>query len=584
MFDLRNFFSASFFCIGLASAATVPTTPHPDWSLIPLRVGGAASLQPMVSGMEFMTDGRLVLAHWGGSRANITGRQYLGRVYIVSGVTGNNPSPTFTTFAQGLQDPMGLCLINNQIYVAGGDTILQLLDANNDGVSDGQRTLLALNPGSVHGRSEWTYGLTYANGTFYTNPSSSVNPGTGDQQSNPNRGVHLAVNGSTGAYQIAAYGFRHPDGLAVGPAASLWTVEVQGEWNPTNKLINIRTGRHYGFKHTPRETWDNLPESPAAVFLPQPDVSYSPAGPLYIPSGLYAGQFFLGDVRWGGIQRAFVEQVNGDYQGCYFVFSGGLEAGVHRMAWGPDGMLYAGMIGATGGDWSFGTQYFGLQKLGYDNPVTPTFEMLAVRSRAGGMEIEFTQPVAAAAELASSYQVQTYYFLPTSAYGGGALGGATLTVGTPQLSADRRSVFLPITGLLARTAAQPQRIVYIRLINVRSQIGNAVPWTPETWYSLNAISTSAPFTPTPIIDPAAHRAELQTKLRCKLEGNQLVVEAPFAGRHEIWVRDMQGRIRANSIGYGRHTHRFTHLALHGLAAIEAQGDGIKLRRTFIFPL
>ena len=74
------------------------------------------------------------------------------------------------------------------------------------------------------------------------------------------------------------------------------------------------------------------------------------------------GQFLMGDVSWGGIQRFFVEKVGNDYQGAGFVFTGGLESGVYRMAQGPDGMLYLGMIG-TSNDWSWNGQYYGLQKI-----------------------------------------------------------------------------------------------------------------------------------------------------------------------------------------------------------------------------
>ena len=55
-----------------------------------------------------------------------------------------------------------------------------------------------------------------------------------------------------------------------------------------------------------------------------------------------------GELAHGGVKRVFVEKVNGAYQGCVFRFIQGLEAGVNRMVYGPDGALYIGGVGSTG--------------------------------------------------------------------------------------------------------------------------------------------------------------------------------------------------------------------------------------------
>ena len=425
------------------------------------------------------------------------------------------------------------------------------------------------------------------------------------QQVNPFRGTSLVVtrgNGIRGNYRINSMGLRHPTGLSFGPEGTVWTCETQGHWIPANKLIQLKTGAYYGFHHTPAETWDNMTETPAAVFLPQDagsggsgtknasgTFSDSPGQPYFLTDGPYAGQFLMGDVSWGGIQRFFTEKVNGDYQGAGFVFTGGLESGAYRIVKGPDGMLYLGMMGAAS-DWSWNGQFYGLQKLKYNG--TPTFEMLAVRSRAAGMEIEFTLPVdTAAAKLASNYTVQTYYYTPTSTYGGsptsntgGANAKTTLTVGTIQLSPDKKSVYLPIaSGLIARTGIQ-QRVVEITLnAGIKSSTGGN-PWTAKAYYTLNSISPSAPFSTSTVIDPKLVRTGMLNQLTYKLQGGNLIVKTPFHGIYDLRLLDARGSVLADAQGRGSEERALPLKNAHGrLVVVEAYGDGVNLRRTLMVP-
>ena len=68
----------------------------------------------------------------------------------------------------------------------------------------------------------------------------------------------------------------------------------------------------------------------------------------------------------GGVKRVFVEEVNGNLQGCVFRFIQGLEAGINRLCWGPDGSLYVGGIGNPGNWGQSGKLYYGLQRLTYN--------------------------------------------------------------------------------------------------------------------------------------------------------------------------------------------------------------------------
>lgn len=614
-----------------AGAATPLETVHPSYTLTSLRPG---NFRPDVGGMAFLSDGRLVVGTWGGTRASCcpnntsivpNGRQYTGKVYVLSGVAAaSGPEDvSVDTIASGLEDLMGLAVVNDVIYVSGGNRILRLNRDGGSGPVTSVDTVFIL-PGTpqssgpeagdslrpVKGRSEWLYGLLYRNGEFHVNPSSMMNNGI--TQVNPWRGRALAVTpgdgivNRRGSFRTVATGFRHATGLASGSEGSVWTNETQGIYAPTNKLIHLKEGAHYGYRHSgiaADSAWNALQETPAAVFLPQEGgggngnknstgvFSNSPGAPLYLTQGPYAGQFLMGDVTWGGIQRFFVEKVNGEWQGAGFAWMGGLESGAFRLLEGPGGDIYVGQIGTTG-DWSWNGQYYGLQRLRYNG--TPTFEMLAVRSRAAGMEVEFTLPVdTAAAKTAANWTVQTYAYNPTSTYGGvkgsGAAALAPLPINGPiQVAPDRKRVYLPLSGLVARASATvagfgTHRIVEITLgAAIRSETAEP-PRTNKAYYTLNAISSSQPFE-TVAIDPGAERRRLDEGLTWTATRGVLEVRVPFRGAYGLRLVDLRGRALASAAGSGAGTRRLPLDGTRpGVAMLEASGDGVVLRRLLALP-
>jgi cytochrome c len=167
-----------------------------------------------------------------------------------------------------------------------------------------------------------------------------------------------------------------------------------------------------------------------------------------------------------------------------FRFTQGLEAGVNRLAWGPDGSLYIGEIGVSGNWGQTGKLKYGLQKLTFNN--TSTFEMLAVRAKPNGVEIEFTEPLkSGSGEKASDYTISQWYFKPTAEYGGPKLGEKGLEIKSVKVSDDRKKAYLELPGM------QSKHVVYIRLNKktVSSATGKDL-WATEAWYTMNAIPSA----------------------------------------------------------------------------------------------
>lgn len=222
--------------------------------------------------------------------------------------------------------------------------------------------------------------------------------------------------------------------------------------------------------------------TPPAVWLPQDEIGNSPSQPVLIPTGPYQGQMLHGEVTHGGLKRVFLEKINDAYQGCVFRFTQGLEAGVNRLAWGPENKLYVGGIGMVG-NWGWQGKQYGLQALKFNDKIT--FEMLAVRAKADGIEIEFTEPLAQNQGLqAKDYLIQQWRYEPTPAYGGPKLDLQELPISEIKMSSDRKKVRLQIKG------CKEKHVLYLQLSkDLQSESGQKL-WTGDCWYTLNAIPDS----------------------------------------------------------------------------------------------
>ena len=450
------------------------TSVHPGYTLTNLRPSG---FQPQVSAMDWFPDGRLAIATWGGSDT------VAGEVYVLSGVTGNtSPSQvTYRRIATGLREPMGLKIVDGKIYVSQKHELTELNDTNGDGVIDQYRRVATWPfDGNFH---EFAFGLLYQDGYFYLNLSVSINLGgaTTEPQGSPNRGTTLKINRTTGAVQYVAGGLCTPDGLGWGPEGDIFVTDNQGGWLPASKLVQIKQDRFFGHYTNPDGPFDGQPVTQPVLWLPQNEIANSPSTPLMLNSGTYAGQMLFGDVTYGGLQRAYLEKINGQYQGAVFRLTQGLEMGVLRLSQGPDGALYVGGLGA-GGNWGQeGKLTYGLQKL------TPNgagvFDIKAMRAIAGGFELEYTQPVSdtTAAQLAARYRATQWRYVSTPAYGGPKVDEENLPVASATLSADRLKVTLKLSGL------KPGRVVYVRSPRPFTSTSGASLWSTEAWYTLNSL-------------------------------------------------------------------------------------------------
>lgn len=447
---------------------------HPSFDLAQAR---PSHFQPKVGGMDFLSDGSMVVCTW----------DSLGPVYRLEGVTGNDPEKIkVTRIASGLAEPLGLKVVNDTIYVLQKQELTCLIDNDKDGIIDEYRTL-SDNWRVSANFHEFAFGLAYRDGYFYAALATAIQPGGASAKPQiPDRGKVVRISKKDGSTDFIASGLRTPNGIGFGADGELFVTDNQGDWLPSSKVLHVTEGAWFGSRSVDFEGTANLREKLPVVWLPQDEIGNSPSQPIAVNVGPYAGQQLHGEVTHGGLKRVFVEKVGGEYQGAVFRFTQGLEAGVNRVVWGPDGALYIGGIGNPGNWGHSGKLWYGLQKLTYNG--NPTFEMLAVRARANGMEIEMTEPVAEGyGESVSDYEVRQWYYKPTENYGGPKLDERTLPVKAIHFSDDRKKIFLELEGM------KPNHVVYIRLKGSFLSREERSLWSTEAWYTLNRIPETKGF-------------------------------------------------------------------------------------------
>ncbi|MCF2489302.1 PA14 domain-containing protein [Dyadobacter sp. CY347] len=442
---------------------------HPSFTLAQARPD---NFQPRVGGMDFLADGRMVVSTW----------DSLGSVYIVDGRKAATPNDIkVKRIAYGLAEPLGLKVVDGEIYIMQKQELTKLVDLNNDELIDEYQTIC--NGWKVSANfHEFAFGLVYKDGYFYGTLATAINPGGASTKPQiPDRGKAIKISKKDGSFTFVASGLRTPNGIGLGVDDEIFIADNQGDWLPANKIIHLQEGAWYGSRSVDFEGTANRKETPPVMWLTQDEIGNSPSQPAKLNVGPYQNQMIHGDVTHGGIKRVFAEKVNGAYQGAVFRFTQGLEAGVNRLAWSPDGSLYIGGVGSTGNWGHAGKLGYGLQKLTFNNKVA--FEMLAVRAKSDGVEIEFTEPLKEGiGETASDYEIRQWWFKPTGDYGGPKMDEESLAVKSVKISADRKKAYLQLTGMKSK------HMVYIHLNrkNIISQNGNNL-WSTEAWYNMNEI-------------------------------------------------------------------------------------------------
>lgn len=444
---------------------------HPSLDVRTIRPAG---FEPKVGGLAWTKDGRLLVATW----------DAIGAVYALSNATSGDPAKVeVKRFAAGLAEPLGLVVWKDRVFVSQKQELTELVDRDGDGVCDHYRAVCsAWNVSSNF--HEFAFGLVEKDGALYLNLAIAIDPG--GKSTRPQvagRGSVLKIDPDSGEHEVVAHGLRTPNGIGLAPDGAILITDNQGDWLPSSKLLRLTTGAFFGSRAVLDEAAADLAVTPPVAWLPQNDIGNSPSQPFTIPAGFgpYSGQVAHADVTYGGLQRDAIEEVAGVWQGAVMRWTQGFEAGMNRVAVGPDGALYLGGVGATGNWGQEGKLKQGLQRIAWKGG--EVLDLLAMRARTGGFEVEFTTSIPEGLGWESeNWFVEDWKYVPTEQYGGPKIDERRLPVRAVSISADRRKVSLAIDGL------QADRVVHLRVVGPFA----SKMWSTEAWYTLNVLATDRP--------------------------------------------------------------------------------------------
>ncbi len=445
---------------------------HPAFDHFQARPEG---FEPMVGGIDFMADGRMVVTTWDPE----------GSVYIVSDYEQGPEKASVKRIARGLAEPLGVKVVDGDIYVMQKQELTRLEDVNGDEIIDVYHTVSA-DWSVTDNFHEFAFGLEYQDGYFYGALATAILAGgaSADPQA-PDRGKALKIRKSDGQVEFIAHGLRTPNGIGYGVDGKLFIADNQGDWLPASKIVELTPGAWYGSRSVDFDGTADLTETKPVVWLPQDEIGNSPSEPAPLNVGPYQNQMIHGEVTHGGIKRVYAERVDGRLQGAVFRFIQGLDAGVNRLDWASDGSLIVGGVGNPG-NWGDGEKpWYGLERLVYNGETA--FEMLSVSARSDGFVIEFTEPVKAGQNIGpEDFEILQWYYEPTAEYGGPKKDLTELPVEGFALSDDRKRVSFKLGGL------KPDHLVYFRIARPFVSESDQSLWTTEAWYTLNAIPQDRP--------------------------------------------------------------------------------------------
>jgi glucose/arabinose dehydrogenase len=417
-----------------------------------------AEARPLeVTGLTCLRDGRVMVA------------TRLGDVFVIDGAYGDPANASFTRWARGLAQPMGLLELDGAIWTAQRGELTRMQDTDGDGRADRFDTVCDAweISGNYH---EYNFGPRLdPDGKLWV----TLNKPFGDEPFGKAhwRGWAVRIDPATGAMEPMAVGLRSPAGIEVAPWGDVFFTDNQGEWCNAGKLAWLRFGDFHGHPHGLRSkdlagepfasiaepesgTWmkDLGQQVPAfrmpAVWFPFTKAGQSPAGMAWDRSdgafGPFAGQVFVGDQHHAALMRVDLEQVGGHWQGACFPFREGFDCGIVRVAQGHDGSLFVGMTNAGWG--SRGTRPWGLQRVVWTGAVP--FEIHSMRARPDGFALAFTRPVdPASVARPGAFRIESYTYKLESRYGGPE--DDKLECGIEVADVDGTNVRLRVTPLRA---------------------------------------------------------------------------------------------------------------------------------------
>jgi len=408
----------------------------------------------------------------------------------------------WTRFADGLHEVTGLRVDRrtSEVLVSQKPELTRLIDEDGNGVAETYETVCDQwgFSGNYH---EYSFGpVRDSHGNLYgtLNLSHGVGPSVGGSTMTigaEGRGTCYRMT-PAGEYSTFAWGLRSPAGLGIHPDTDeLFYTDNQGDWNATSSLHHLVKEGFYGhpgsLHYHPDFEGQNLdavdPEEfrtrrrAPAVWIPHGELANSPGNPVFDTTGgqfgPFGGQIFVGDQTRSNVFRCVLDKVNGEWQGCCVEFINHLQSGVVRLAFAPDGSLWAGQTSRGWG--SVGSAPYGVQQILWDGKTQP-FEILHIKLTANGFAVRFTHPLHADTQVNSSIcTLRHWSYHYHSSYGSDKVDEELVGDAQFALSKDRQTLHVELAEL---PVSRVYRFHFAQ--DLTSETGS--PLTSRiAWYTLN---------------------------------------------------------------------------------------------------
>ncbi len=369
-----------------------------------------------------------------------------GEVWRVDGIAENKDTVTWHRIAEGLYQPLGVKLVDGNIYLTCRDQLVILRDFNGDGETDFYEAFNTDQQTTEHFH-EFAMGLQIdEEGNFYYAKSARHAKDSLVEQ----HGTLIKVSPDGSQSEIIAHGFRAANGVCINPDGTFIVTDQEGHWNPMNRINWVKPGnRFYGNMYgygAPEDTSDSAMEQPL-VWIAE-GFDRSPAELLWVESeswGPLNGSLLNLSYGHGRLEILPFEVINGQHQGGMVRLPiPDLPTGIMRGRFHPNGDLFVCGMSA------WGTNQMDLPGALYRIRATgkPVHLPTDLKAYDTGLEITFSDPLnTKSAEIAENYSLSTWDLKRSSKYGSIHYNKKYPNVSSARLSEDRKTLFLAIPGI-----------------------------------------------------------------------------------------------------------------------------------------
>ena len=391
-----------------------------------------------VSGFDFFEGGKsAAICTWNGD------------VWIVDGIDQDEGELKWQRICAGLFQPLGLRIVQGEIYVGCRDMIAKLVDLNGDRETDYIENFNSDHQVTEHFH-EFAMGLqTDDEGNFYYAKSARHAMAAVV----PHHGTLLRVSRDGSRTDILATGFRAANGVCLNPDGSFIVTDQEGHWNPKNRINWVAGKGEEEFYGNMMGYHGVTDESDEAMIQPLCWITNkfdrSPAELLWVPedSAWKPLRGSLLNLSYGHGQIYVVphESVEGQKQGgmCALPLEP-LPTGVMRGRFHPhDGQLYACGMFAWAGNRRHPRGFYRIRYTGQACH-------LPVALTTGGkrLRLTFTDPLdKASAEDPGSWAVRAWDLRRSRRYGSKHVNERPWPLRKASLSPDGRTVTLDLPDL-----------------------------------------------------------------------------------------------------------------------------------------